>query len=395
MIGVIKNIAGIKKLQNYGTFGTVFNDNYFSTYFLTSLGYTQNGLNAVWTGSTISPFVLNISNSVNGLDDFIQKNVSLGSLDSYTLRAEYIVTTIDSDSDGIGVGFYHEHSFQTYFYTCALLTDSTNLGKLAIWTTGDTYGSPSYISSGSINVSANDELAIQVVRDGKNQNFVITAYNITQDESISYEASTLYPSEISDTTGYFCLYSLGGDCKVSLFYQTSEEVTNADYCIIGDSISNRIAASAVGNSFNDILEANITGEWVTYSGGGDTTDEVLGNFNQITKLNPANVILNIGSNDFALTGKTYNEIRDDHQSIVSQLEALGINVIICELIPRNGQNFTIWNNQLRIWYPGRKIISLYDELGGNIPNATYYIADLTHLNDTGMAYIASLIESQL
>lgn len=389
MIGIIKNICSTKKSQEYGTYGTIFSDESFGASYPT-LFCNQVGTDATFTGSG----VLEVSNSVNGLDNYLERLISLGTLDKYTLRCEYIVTTINSSSDGIAIGIQSSRS-STLSVIFGLLTDSTDLGKLAVWEDND-YGTPVYKSSASINVSANDELAIEIVRDGEAQTYVITAYNTTQDESISYTINTYYGSSpiLRSFTGYCSIYSLGGDCEVSLFSQTSPETTNPDYCVIGDSISNRSAATAVGNEYQAILENNLNGEWVTYAGGGDTTVEVLGNMSQIEKINPLTVFLMIGVNDFR-NGEAYNDVRDRHQQIVSELEALGFYVIILELIPCTGQNFTTWNNELSLWYPNRKIISLYDELGGNTPNPSYYAVDLVHPNDAGHAYIASLIESQL
>lgn len=380
MINIIKNINGSKKSINYGTYGAVFQDGVFPSGFLTNLKYTQVGSNATWQGVD---GVVQISNSVNGLADYIYKNESIGTLDRYIYRVNYKVTTLDANSQGIGIGFVSNRDSSEYLVV-AILTDSINLGKLRIWRNGGIL----YTSTSSINISANDELSLEISANGEERQFNITAYNITQEETLAYNDYF-----IGSFSAYCAIWSLGGSCEMSYFGQISDEITNPDYCVIGDSISNR-SGSDKYHEFQYLLKKELGGQWVTYAGGGDVTWQVSANINQITKINPSVIFLMIGTNDFN-DGRPYNDVRDDHQQAVADLVALGKTVIIQELIPFTGKNYTTWNNDLRTWYPNHKIISLYDELGGNTPNPTYYIEDLIHLNNTGHAYVKNLIQNQL
>lgn len=392
MINVIKNIVSGKK-QEYGTFGILYNDSFPES--SVQSYYTTVGTNTVYN-QTANELDINRTTGTD-LTEYIYRNDNHSILEKFILKCRYTVPIINASSHGIAIG--QQGSIVSKSNIAGLRTDTGSLGKLVIYKDND-FSTPVYTSTLSLTINANDVLEIEI--NFNVSNFTATARNITTGFEITHTISNaiIYPTtdlSRSGKAGYYAIYPISGNVNVTLFSCESTETTNADYCVVGDSITERYAATSLANSYQGRLKSALGGRWVTFAGGGNYTTEILNSIDQIIRLNPLNVILFISTNDFANGSRSLVDVQTDYSSIVSQLENAGINVILCENIPRTGQDFTTWNSWLSSNFTN-KLIQWYDVMGNpqgsTTINSAYYV-DTVHPNNDGFEQMANIALTEI
>lgn len=392
MIQLISNINSGGVIKNYGTLGTLFNEQFAASSLTPE--WTEVGSVATYVGSGT---VFTVDRTGSGLDEYILQNQNTSNLEKYTLTCRYSVPTIDTSSYGVAIG--QQGTLIAKSHIAGIRTETANLGKIYIYEDND-FSTPIFTSTSTLTINADDILEIEINYD--TDSFTVTARNITLATEIS---ETLSPVGLIGSTyfernsraGQYALYVVGGESELRWFKCVSNETKFPDYCVVGDSIFTRYAATTLGNSVQGRLETALGGEWVTFAGGGNRTTQILNSINQIIRIKPDRVLLFISTNDFAVGGRSLGDVQTDYSSIVTQLENAGILVILCENIPRTGENFDTWNDWLASNF-SNKLIRWHDVMGNpvgsNTINVAYY-EDTVHPNDDGFEQMYNIALTSL
>ena len=341
----------------------------------------EGNATAVISGSNI-----NIGTTVAGsYDDIIRLDQPTG-LGIYKQTIEIkVINTPVADSYGLGLGIRSRvaipaNAFQ--YVTRIDMSSGGNKGKMQF-----DYGDPNYAQVGSlgtaVSFSQNDILRITVEQDI--DTIVAKVYNITtQEEQSIFYVYTLPSSPFTSNAGDFAIHILGGTYEMQLYKVETKAFKNSSLMCIGDSKTNGYNGASFAESFPNQLNGLLN--YITdSSGGNETTSEVLIKIPEIIELSPKKVLLNIGSNDKRY-GITYAVWESNYDSIVSQLEAAGIDVYHLLQLNENVLTFTDYNTHITSTYASTRIvdagiISLY--------------SDGVHPDYTGMDEIFMSIVSQI
>lgn len=188
------------------------------------------------------------------------------------------------------------------------------------------------------------------------------------------------------------IYGIGiNDIGVKM---TKYEVHNmmpdrADLVCVGDSITvSRVATSYRRGWAKSLCDWYGPGA-VIIGGGSNTCEDILNVINDIKELRPKVVVLAIGTNDCNLN-KPNREA--EYQNIVAQLESVGIEVVLSNVIPADGVDTARWGriNDFNSWIQStygstNKIVDQFSSLvnGTNDDWNPEYRGDELHPNDLG------------
>lgn len=152
--------------------------------------------------------------------------------------------------------------------------------------------------------------------------------------------------------------------------------------VVGDSIDVGSAALTVAARYATLIGAKIA------AGSGDKTREVVLRLSEIVRLNPAQVVLKIGTNDTDLSSFKANYIK-----IVNTLTQAGINVIKLTPPPSSNRDMTAYVDWIKTTYPASHIdiFTPMKAVAGTGYNPIYDSGDGVHPNNAGHAIIASTI----
>lgn len=164
---------------------------------------------------------------------------------------------------------------------------------------------------------------------------------------------------------------------------------NRNLLILGDSISHGLLASSYEKvwfkDFNNCAAA---------TGPNNTTQDILDMISNAIAYLPKKVILFVGTND--VVNSVAQATREaNYTSIVNQLEAAGIEVILCTALPRTSANniFLNWNPFIKTLAraKGRKLIDFFDVAvgkgSGTDASNTSLFPDGTHPSDIMHGYM--------
>jgi len=187
--------------------------------------------------------------------------------------------------------------------------------------------------------------------------------------------------------------------NVSNITISSQAYKFADLATVGDSNGAGYFVTNQAARFQQLLRTNNNLTVTIFSGSGDNTADVLACLNSIKLFKPTKLFLAIGTNDYNVSPATW---QTNYASIVTQLQAAGITVIVASLLPRNGFNYSGAKTWIDTTYSGTNtIVDLYTNFldpdqGGN-PNGInpVYSSDGLHLNAAGAVLYASLLETAL
>ncbi len=290
----------------------------------------------------------------------------------WNIHARYIPTVVSVGSTGLGIGVRSSNASSiTRFSVCAYMQGQNDAGKgklvIVKWNLDST--NTFTISTGAVSFSANDVIDYSLDYDGVTLTF--TAYNVTTGGApVSLSVTWPYPLHIPPpqfehphNTGRWSLFQFGGTNDLSQFTVTSNEIKNARFGVVGDSISTRYFGSAESTNYFQLLKNHYTSV-SRFSGGGDGLREVVTNTYYICNyLTPLKIFFMVGTNDLTL-GRTLAAIQADYQTCVAAFEGAGITVIHSTLCPRtDGVSTLAFRNWIIATYPAAAVIDTYSFTG--------------------------------
>lgn len=179
-------------------------------------------------------------------------------------------------------------------------------------------------------VALNDEFLLRLSRNDLTYKMVFqnltTGYadSITYSQSISYGSSTYL-----ENTGNFAIYSLSNHLvKIHDFTVTSQELKNQHVLFVGNSITAGQYGGGTTSRYQYVCMNGSSRSNSFLAGPGDKSAEVLSRVKEIIALSPRWVSLEIGTNDIG-SSISSSVWQANILSIVNQLRAAGIGVIIC------------------------------------------------------------------
>src|SRR5690606_28546559 len=130
---------------------------------------------------------------------------------------------------------------------------------------------------------------------------------------------------------------------ITKYEQHSFEPERAELIIMGDSISSSRVATSYEKGWAKMVTEMVGAGALLHSGGSNTAEDLLASINDSLRMRPKRVILAIGTND---CNNNKPDRYTEFASIVSQLEAIGTEVIISNVIPADASNTARWTRIL-------------------------------------------------
>ncbi|WP_276483552.1 SGNH/GDSL hydrolase family protein [Paraflavitalea pollutisoli] len=235
------------------------------------------------------------------------------------------------------------------------------------------------LSDGTLSWSAGDTLEHIFERNG--QYITVGIRNkTTNSATVSTSYSFQLPSNPMPNTGRFAVYSVGGSFVVDSLSITSDAVKYANIAVIGDSKVQAYSASDIALTWPQILASKF-GSITNLGGGSDRSTELLTRVDEVIKLAPKQILLQIPSNDVR-SGISDATSRANYQSLVSQYRAGIPGVHIYHLTPSYETSVDL--SEQRAWlqatYSQDSIIDVYKAT----IQAGSLSVDNVHLSNTGM-----------
>ena len=333
-----------------------------------------------------------------GNSDFLQ-SIGLSNTQIFkywNIHARYIPTVVDATSHGLAIGTRSSNATIYKFNSFAYMQgqNDANKGKLTIGKVQLNLTVNYYYSSSNISFSAGDTIDYLLEYDGVTMTF--TVYNVTTGGApVSVSVTWPYPTSLGagtyehpPNTGRWSVFQLRGTNDLTQFTVTSNEIKNARFCVIGDSISTRFFGSDETKNYFQRLKTNYTSV-SRFAGGGDGLRELLTNLYYINNyLTPRKAFMMIGTNDLA-TPRTLADIQTDYLACVASLEAAGITLVHSTLCPRtDGTSTLAFRNWIIATYPAASVIDTYSFTGISMPDGVHpddagHLAFYTQLVATG------------
>lgn len=207
----------------------------------------------------------------------------------------------------------------------------------------------------------------------------VTTGGATVQTTYTFNITTAASEPLTPNTGRFAIGTRGSTFSVSEFYIASNVTRDARIAIVGDSITEGYGASAYDTAFARLMNVSYP-TTIIHAGENDRTTAIILRLPQLIELNPTHVILSTGVNDlvnFVAVGTIMTNIA----TIVAALEAEGI-IVYHLLNYSNVTNSDTLRTAIKAAYPA-KFINPW------IPDASNFIADFIHPNDTGHSAIHS------
>lgn len=329
--------------------------------------------------------------AISGGDGSFNNYATVG---GYTLLPQWSITTrrkvnvVNGTSYGFGQGVKSTNTNGMFDVLGRIETATGTAGNLVL---NNSSGTPLNTGSGP-SISAGDEVEITLSFNDSVVTF--SARNITTSSStssISYAYSTSSPSGIYvPNTAKFALFEFGGSDSLKAIDIRSTTPRNPNVLYLTDSKGIYFAqywATRTGKLLNATYPTV-----VSYNGGSDGTLETLAKLPEITRLNPAQVILNIGSNRLRFGG-TLTQAVTEYDSIVRFFANANIPVYHV-VLPEDSTGGGIGMSAFKQWVAATyasNYIDVWNPLStSNILKAGYK-GDDVHPNQAAMKSIDSLI----
>lgn len=305
----------------------------------------------------------------------------------YVIRIEQKVGSVNSTSDGIGIGPRSVNAFSGFSLGVILITNTTgNAGKILLF---DVYANSVIKSSdNALSFSSTDDLVLEVERD--RIGIKATAFNKTTGSaavSVDYTYPLTYGgSHVMPNTGTISVYNVGGNNSLTSLTLTSKEAKNAALCLVGDS---KLWYYAGTTSLGMMLD-NVFRPTNIHGGAGDDLDMMLAAEDDIINQTPINVAISCGSNDIG-HGYTVSQTFTKYKKYVSRLISAGINVyhLLPLYQPTIVTELDALSDSIKAYYPSANIIDCRTPLR-QCPSC-YLSADAVHPNEAAQLVLYNTI----
>lgn len=373
--------------------------------------FDRASLGTAWTTAlatataTISGNELLLANGSGLTTEYIRYNAFTTCLEKWRVYTTFQCTAKNATSHGLAIGLRgltNAGGGQRSVFAQVSLSSGANGGKTFIYTQSGASAAALVSTAGSaIAFSLNDELAFELLRNF--QTITATIYNVTTGASVahSFTLNTNPAAATWNATAQMAIYLMGGTQTLHNISLNSDETTNANVAVVGDSItygaytSTSIEKNTLRWSNQAMLYSSLP--FVVLGGPGDDTANVLLHVGEIIRLSPKYVLLMIGGNDI-LYGVAAGIYQANYKSIRNTLTLNGIKVIHCLATPRTTTNITAINTFILSEYTNVDfIVDTYTPLkgAGTSLSVTYDSGDGVHPNAAGHALAGTTVRQSV
>jgi lysophospholipase L1-like esterase len=346
--------------------------------------------NIFGTAPTVVGGVIRLGNdSSQPLNTCIELKAPVTCDENVDFVATFKCVSLGSSSFGPLLGRKSQNTFFDPSISAQLRTDLTpNQIVFYPQASGTVTGAIATQNVAVANVVANDTLTLTYSQ--RANVCTLMANNITQGTQSSFSVTgtlTATPNFSVPDVSTFRIFSgcLNGEFDLLALSLTSNQYYRPRVMCIGDSKTAGYDAITIPARWTNLLIPTF-GTVDNFGGTGDPTALVLAEMSYLLAAAPTNVILNIGRNDLA-NGVATGTWQANYQSIVSQLQAAGINVVHLMPIPETVQDQTALTSFINSTYPSAHKIDVTSAW----VNGTDLATDGIHPNPAGHTLIANTI----
>lgn len=348
---------------------------------------------------TVADTTLTFNNSgaAKALDCYIKDSAGVDGqfcFDNFTVDATYTVNSfVAADDNGVFTGLVDDAGGGTYWLYASLLkahpgSAAQILG--ALWNTGaqlTTDGGGGFAFGGATVVRS------QYSRVGNIATHTLT-YPATADRTMTvtqvFAATSYETPRLFSTAG---MRFVRGN-MVCTNLKVSAGYANANYCFIGDSLTQGRTAAVYADGFVSKLRVLYPDDVINAGAPSATTANWKTRLAPVLDLAPRYAFICLGTNDLN-AGRALVDIYADYTDIVTQVQAAGITPIVISVPPFNNGNVPTLNAWLSA--QGWTYIDIYSLLVGTGTTlaASYDSGDGLHWNSTGHNVVYGAVSSAI
>ena len=365
-----------------------------------TLGPDWSVANIGGASAVISGNELLLSNGTALTTEYILYTAYTTCLENWRLYVPFKCTEKSATSSGFAIGLRgltNAGGGQRTNFIQINLSTGGNGGKTFIETQTGASAVVLQATSAAIGFALNDEMALEVVRQG--QTITCTSWNYTTPASVvnTFTYNTNAAAVPLHSTAQIPIYIIRGTQTIHSISFSSIEKQNPQMIMVGDSITYGAYPSS-STTVNTLRWSNQTmlfssKPFVVLGGSGDTTSVIMQRTTEMVLLKPKYALFMFGGNDI-LAGVAAGTYQANYRTIRNTLTAAGIKVIHCKATPRTTTDITALNTWITSEYANVDfIVDTYTPLkgAGTSLSATYDSGDGVHPNAAGHALIGTTI----
>lgn len=357
--------------------------------------YEGDMLSGRWskpTGPTITvdSSGLRLQGADGSTKDASKKFLNIGywvsTLRHYKPLARFKINAINSNCKGfyVGADSVNNGTVTSFCFSAWALLDLAS-SKLQVICSGseNAFKSPVQAEIGLSGIDINTSHLYDLSFDMADQIATARLKNINTLEEISVPYSYISNTPTNPNRNNAFLYGKGitgnTDVTIKYFQVSTDQQYRPFITLVSDSTWSGYCASIFANGVGALLQAETSGIVQINAGGGNTIDHVNLNKDEIVRLNPENIFIQIGTNpsDIGTCKKVI-------QHFINSLP--GSNIYVFGAITRGDPNTVgTFNNQLKVAFPShfKDNYNGTDGLADIVANG--WMVDGLHRNDLGQA----------
>lgn len=349
---------------------------------------------------TFSKVITTGNMAVSGGNGFFYNNSILQDVvwngNNWYFESEYVITTSAINDWGVMFGLQSITGGQPQnIYFGLYYFNANNSTAISLFGSNPALGQIAPEST-SLNATAGDRLKVRA--EFVENIMTITATNVTNPNTVSLTYTFSYSlsvssNEVKPNTGKIIIIPSSTTTNIKFYKFGSPYAANVNRMFIGDSITSGYFGNAEANKFQNLYSVATGNSIATMAGAGDRSIE-LANATALSKytlFSPTKVHILIGTNDVA-NGVSLATIQANINSIISAFQAVGSQIFIGTILPRNGQNNLPLNAFIN-GLSGVTVIDYYTAMEDTTPgdiNPAYSDEDI-HPNAAGMIFMKNLL----
>lgn len=340
-----------------------------------------------WTATGFTPTVSGGELTVIGAGTFTrymtQTAYGLTNLNKWTRTLIFRPQTTAAGGHVLLIGIRQGGGYQPRSFQAAMIVGGGALnGKLRFYRDGGQVVD----SSGALTFALNDRIKYVLTRDNWTYTFTVTNLTTPSTVSLTYTVNPASAANPLHWIGYFAIYAFNGTQIIESDKCESASFNYPRVGFVGDSKTEGMCATNFSTSYPPVFWSTSLTNYNVMAKGQNLTQDILNSINEIIRQKPAYVVLEIGSNDVR-SGVATATWQANYTSIRNQLSNAGIKVVHLSLKEQT-TNLSV----LATFMAGFSS-DIYVDCFTGWNTGTMLAADGVHPNDTGMAYIASQLNT--
>lgn len=383
--------------------GTIFDVQTSALANLNDFTISQDGTTAITLDGGYIKITGSPAASIFPLDNYIQYNGWVTSLETWTLSMDFIIKSYISSDQGIILGWRNDTSISTNrsdWYIHYRRSGSTATGDGYRYFNGTTTLTPNTFNTNPLTAEitpvVDNQYRMTLVRSvtATGARFTLTIADLTAGTSNSGSIDYTYANtsgQLDMSGSKFFISTTGGTHWVSRLKFETTEKKNPHYILVGDSMTAGYNASVRANHWVELLRSGFPAKTFTKRAAqGDKPATVVNGNSEVQLIAANKAIIWTGTNEVIASGSAV--ALASYATMYANLQASGVTEFIhINALPRAGSaNINTFNAGLASAYSGDVIIDANTEANDGANNMKLiYSADTIHGNDLFYAWVYS------